>query len=74
MSLLLLFPSTSGGGGGIDVYPTGVVASVLVGGTLVWGQIPDSQTPSWVPVNTTQTTTWTNVTDAQTPSWVEILK
>jgi len=58
--------------GAVNVVPTGVSATGLVGGALVWGKIIPGQDSSWQNVDDSQTPSWSNVDDSQTPSWEEV--
>ena len=55
------------------VSPTGVQATGFIGNVLIWGLIPDGQTPNWVAINDSQTPNWTAVNDGQTVTWVEVI-
>jgi hypothetical protein len=55
-----------------NVFPTGVQAQGIAAKVLVWGLIPDNQTPNWQNINDSQTPTWTQIVDGNTVQWVQI--
>ena len=50
----------------------GVYAVGLVGTTLVWGLVNDTQPADWHNINDTQDPGWAPVSNAQLPSWAPI--
>jgi len=42
-----------------------------LGLVLVWGNIDDSQTPSYSVIDESQTPSWSSIDDSQTPDWQE---
>jgi len=45
--------------------------STALGLVLVWGNIDDSQTPSYSVIDESQTPSWSSIDDSQTPDWQE---
>lgn len=52
-----------------NVPVTGVQLYVAIGGTLVWAQIDDTQSPNWQNVSNAQIPGWQSVDDTQIPGW-----
>jgi hypothetical protein len=47
----------------------GVQAVGIVGQVLVWGQIPDNQTPNWTNIDDDSSSGWTQVVDNAEENW-----
>jgi hypothetical protein len=52
-----------------NVFLVGVQAVGIVGQVLVWGQIPDNQTPNWTDINDNSSSGWTQVVDNAVENW-----
>jgi hypothetical protein len=55
-----------------NITVTGVQGNGVIGNVLVWGLIPENQTPNWQAVNDAQTSNWVQVAYGNTVTWVEV--
>jgi predicted ABC-type sugar transport system permease subunit len=54
---------------GATAYPTSVTGYGEIGQVIVWGLIPNNQSPNWVAISDGQSPAWTSIGNAQTPNW-----
>jgi len=54
---------------GTTAYPTSVTGYGEIGQVIVWGLIPNNQSPNWVTISDGQSPAWTSIGNAQTPNW-----
>jgi len=57
---------------GATAYPTSATGYGQIGQVIVWGLIPNNQSPNWVTISDGQSPAWASIGNAQTPNWQRI--